>query len=276
MSQKLRRAARFIVRGFRNAAVALTVGLSFQPGAPAGAETLRVYSQAWDGYTNADGTGFGWDVVRAVFSRAETDVEIVTATMPYVRATRSVVSGEAHAWVGAYRDEVPEAVYPEWHYHADRVHVLFKNGRDVSWTGQESLRDKDAVWLLGYAMGRYLDVPVRGSQVKTQKAALRMVANDRVDYYLGTAYEIDQALNDLPIGLTAANLRREPLMNLKLYLGFAPTPEGRRFARIWDEAFPKLLADGTIARLYDRYGFDLWPFEAPRAGPGKDGVASMQ
>lgn len=207
-------------------------------------------------------------MVRAVFRRADAEIKIKTATMPYSRAARSVVSGKAHAWVGSYRDEVPEAVYPDWHFHADRVDALFKADAGISRSGPESLRGQGAVWLLGYAMDRYLDVPVRGTRVKTQAAALRMVANDRVAYYLGTAYEIDQALSDLPAGLTSANLRREHLMNLKLYLGFAPTPEGRRFARLWDGTFPKLLADGTIARLYARYDFELWPFETQRAAFG--------
>lgn len=233
---------------------------------PAQAETIRFHSAAWQAYTNADGTGFAWDIVRAVYKPAGVTLDI--DTMPYARAVNTVTNGRADAWVGSYADEVSAAVYPDWHYDADRVDAVMTGDTAATWSGSPSLEGARVGWIRGYQMGKYLDVTVDANPVDDRTSALRMVDRGRIAYFLDPAIELDKAFAELPDGLETGDFAREPVMNLKLYVAFAPTTRGRKFARIWDERFPELLADGRIAEIYDKHGFELWPFEQPRQGGG--------
>ena len=231
--------------------------------------TIRIHTESWPGYTNSDGSGFAWDVIRAVYEPLNIGLSI--KTMPYARATMHVVHGEADAWVGSYKDEVSEAVYPEWHYDADRVEALFRHDRGQAWQGLPSLRNQRVAWIRGYRMDRYFEVPVKSVPLSERKSALRMMEAGRLDFFLDASSELDDMLADLPDGLARSTFRRQHLMNLRLYLGFAPTDRGRRLARIWDERFPRLLESGRVAEIYNEYDFVVWPFEVPRKAGSESG-----
>ena len=225
--------------------------------------SVSIHSAEWDNYTNADGTGFAWDLFRVVFGSA--GVRITTKTMPYNRAVDNVLQGRADAWVGAYAGEVADAVYPRWHYDADRMVAVFPAADAAQWKGVESLRERDVVWLLGYKMGDYLDVPVKGHETESQANALRMVGSSHVDVYLGTAYELAHMNDESRLAYRRMDLTHEPLRWLKLYLAFAPNERGRRFANLWDRNFATLLRNDRVAAIYERHKVERWPFERPRA-----------
>src|SRR4051812_5094968 len=65
---------------------------------------IQLVSEHWIGYTETDGTGLGWDLMREIFEPAGVKVE--QRTEPYTRAVGLVQRGEADAWVAAYKDEV--------------------------------------------------------------------------------------------------------------------------------------------------------------------------
>ncbi len=58
-------------------------------------------SEIWTRYTQEDGRGVAWDLLRAVYEPA--GVRLRIANEPYTRAVGLVLRGEADAWVGAYR-----------------------------------------------------------------------------------------------------------------------------------------------------------------------------
>lgn len=236
------------------------------PAAPVAAETITIHSEGWQDYTNKDGTGFAWDTIRAVFNPEgiELDIKIV----PYARAVDNVIVGKADAWVASYRNENPKAVYPEWHYDADRVAALYVRDLVAAPKGAGDLENTRVAWVRGYKMDHYIDVPMEVHRLNKQETAIRMLARGRIDYFLDARYVVKNMLDDLPDDLDRSQFAYKHVTNLPLYLAFAPTEAGRRFAEIWDERFPKLLANGTIAELYEKYGYEHWPFDRPRDDAG--------
>ncbi|SDF54259.1 amino acid ABC transporter substrate-binding protein, PAAT family [Limimonas halophila] len=231
--------------------------------ARAGTPTLDVYAPHWEGYTNPDGSGMGWEVVRAVYEPA--GVRVRFHTVPYQRAVVRVKNGEADAWLASYAHEQTGVIYPDWHYDADRVSAVMMRAEAAAWTGVAALRNRRVAWMPAYNMDQYLDVPVdHVSAVASHVSALRMLKAGRIDYFLGAAYEIENSLESLPDDLSRSTFTVEHAFNLKLYPGFARTEAGRRFAAIWDRRIPALLANGTLARIYDAHDFEVWPFDVPR------------
>lgn len=83
---------------------------------------IHLVSEEWLDYTNADGTGVAWDVLRKVFEPA--GVKVVTQSAPYSRAVGLVKRGEADAWVGSYKEENDDNLYPRWHFDMDHIYAL--------------------------------------------------------------------------------------------------------------------------------------------------------
>ncbi|MCZ7166943.1 hypothetical protein, partial [Salmonella enterica] len=73
-------------------------------------------------YTNKDGSGLAWDVLRQVFEPA--DITVQTRTVPYTRSIGLAQRGEVDGWVGAHRDEASGVLYPHWHFDADHIYAL--------------------------------------------------------------------------------------------------------------------------------------------------------
>ena len=131
---------------------------------------IDVHTEAWQAYTERNGTGFAWDVIRAVYEPV--GVRIDDSYVPYSRAIQDVLAGDADAWVGSYANEQAEALYPEWHYDADQVQALFLEAATDSWSGPASLEGARVAWMRGYAYARYLDVPVKRVLLNDRSRAL--------------------------------------------------------------------------------------------------------
>jgi polar amino acid transport system substrate-binding protein len=254
----------------RTVVLAGIAGLAWGHPAPIVAQTapmerIEVVSQVWKDYTEADGTGYAWDILRAVYQGA--DITLAVDTAPYARSVTLVMNGEADAWVASLAGGQPDAVYPQWHFDAVRVEAVYRSGTLSHWQGIDSLRGHRVSYLRGYGAENYLplqEMEIR--EVTDRMSAYWMVATGRVDFYIDEAIEIDHVMRELPQGLGASDFERGFLRNVRLYMAFAPNERGRRFAALWDQRFEDLLADGTVARLFNRYGYTYWPYDVPRDG----------
>lgn len=67
-------------------------------------------SEEWNDYTNKNGSGLAWDVLRQVFEPA--GITLQTRSVPYTRSVGLAQRGEVDGWVGSYREEATGVLYP--------------------------------------------------------------------------------------------------------------------------------------------------------------------
>lgn len=84
--------------------------------------TINLVTEQWPGHTNPDGTGLAFDLLRKVYEPE--GIELHYRIVPYTRSVGLVQRGEADAFVGAYPNEVPQVLFPRWHYDADQINAL--------------------------------------------------------------------------------------------------------------------------------------------------------
>ncbi|UVE17295.1 transporter substrate-binding domain-containing protein [Pseudomonas sp. LS44] len=227
--------------------------------------TIRVASEVWSGYTEADGSGLAWDVLRKVFGPA--GVELHTRSVPYTRAVGLVKRGEADAWVGSYLNEIDGAVvYPLWHFDADQIYAL---GRaDEAAVNLDNLGDFRLVWMRGYAFAKYLPNLTHFEEIQRRGGILSMLDLEHADFYIDARPEIEQVLQ---AAKNPAAYRITPLTQLRLYLAFADTPHGRTLAKLFDERMAVLVKSGELRPVFARwhypYPFVDTPEETPHALP---------
>jgi polar amino acid transport system substrate-binding protein len=219
-------------------------GVQAQSGQP---DEIRLASEVWHTYTEANGTGMGWDVMRKVFEPASVRLDILS--VPYTRAVGLVQRGEAEAWIGSYRDEIKGGVfYPKHHYDHDPIVAL--GLRDKPPPTLDTLGEYRLVWVRGYGYKKYLPNVRDYREVQRRAGILGMLDLGHADFFIGARSEVDYVLGQ------AAEPRRyrvTDLIQLPLYLGFADTPRGHALAELYDQRMAELIASGELRPIFARW-----------------------
>ncbi|MBS7559239.1 MULTISPECIES: substrate-binding periplasmic protein [Pseudomonas] len=227
--------------------------------APSG--QIRIASEVWSEYTEADGDGLAWDILREVFEPVGITIE--RYSVPYTRSVGLVQRGEVDAQVGAYRDESPGVLYPHWNYDTDHIYALgLASSPELSPATLGSYR---LVWVRGYKYQDYLPNVRRYNEIRRRVGILPMLLYSRADYYIDAQTEIDYVLSQAQ---DPSQFKRTHLAELPLYLGFASNPRGREMRELYDQRMAQLVSTGRLRPIFERwkqpYPFDGSPRPAVR------------
>lgn len=222
--------------------------------------TIHVATPEWEDYTEKDGTGVYFDVLRAVYEPV--GITLTYEIVPWKRAKEMVERNSADALLGEfYNKDLFMSRYP---IDFDETSVIFKKSKIGAWNGIQTLAGKTFVWLRGYDY--HVEPEIAGIQIKwhevdSTEQALKMLEKDRVDGYLDTTNEIEFYRDKLQ--LDAALYQIEPLWTRDLYIQFARTKNAERLLAIYDQRIPQLLADGTLKKFFEQRGL-AFPAFTPR------------
>lgn len=212
---------------------------------------IRVASEVWVNYTQADGRGLAWDLLRALYEPE--GVRLVPRSEPYVRSVGLVKRGEVDAWVGSYRGEIDGAIYPHWPYDVDPIGALGRKESPVPTLA--NLGGFRLAWMRGYAFDRYLDHLRQRNELQRRSSALRMLDSRRIDYFIDARPELEEMLQGK--GVDASVYRITDIASIPLYLGFTNNERGRALAQLFDKRMQVLYHSGELERLFARWN---WPY----------------
>ena len=213
---------------------------------------IMLASEAWDDYTNADGSGLAWDVLRQVFEPV--GITLQTRIEPYTRSVGLAQRGEVDGWVGSYRDEVTGVLYPHWKLDSDAIYAL---GLATSPTpSAATLGEYRLAWVRGYRYEAYLPNVRRFNQIQRRDGILPMLQHGRADFYIDalseTQYVLKQARDPSAFRLTH-------IIDLPLYVGFADTERGRSLRTVYDQRMAVLVKSGVLKPIFQRWNLP-YPF----------------
>lgn len=207
---------------------------------------IRVVSEVWRDYSNADGSGLAWDVLRKVFEPAGVHLRIQSA--PYTRSIGLVQRGEADAWIGSYRDEVDNVIYPKWHYDDDHIVALGLKSKPTPTL--DTLDRYRLVWMHGYGFQEYLPNVRDYREVQRRGGILGMLDLGYADFYVDSITEVEDVLGEAE---QPERYHVTRLTDLPLFLGFSATPRGRQLAATFDQRMEGLVASGELRPIFERW-----------------------
>jgi len=214
-------------------------------------------SEEWEKGTNADGSGFYWELLDLIYGAK--GIKVDKNVMPYERAVNMVKAGKADLWVGSYANEEEFPIYPQYPMDADIVAAVYKKDKIDLSKGQEALKDKKVGWIRGYSYDSYLDVPVKVTKLDGRASGIKMVIADRLDAFLDAKHDIELELQKGEIDRSGIDVKE--ILQLKLYMAFANNDKGRELAQIWDSRLKELHDSGELKKFYDKYGYArYYPF----------------
>ncbi|MFK3796829.1 substrate-binding periplasmic protein [Pseudomonas sp. NPDC088444] len=224
---------------------------------------IVLVSEQWNAYTEADGTGLGWDLMREIFEPA--GIKVASRIEPYTRAVGLVQRGEADAWVGAYENEVEGTLYPKWHYDTDEIYALGPASNPAPTL--KSLGSYRLAWVRGYDFQQYLPNVVHFNEVARRDHILTMLDHGRADLYIDAKPEVDFILAQTK---EPQRFRKTYLMAIPLYLSFADNARGRFLRDLFDQRVAQLVHSGKLRPVFAHWK-QPYPFDADD-GPSKTGV----
>lgn len=214
---------------------------------------IRIASEEWSQYSEADGQGLSWDILREVFEPQGVAVE--RHSMPYTRSVGLVQRGEVDAQAGAYRNESPGVLYPRWNYDNDHVYALgLASSPELTLA---SLGNYRLVWVRGYKYEDYLPNVRRYNEIRRRVGILPMLLYGRADYYIDGQTEVEYVLGQAE---DPSRFRCSHLAELPLYLGFADTSRGRALLALYDQRMEQLVKSGGLRPIFQHWK-QPYPFD---------------
>lgn len=213
---------------------------------------VQLVTEEWRDYTNSDGTGLAWDVLRKVFEPA--GYGVTTRAEPYSRSVGLVQRGEADAWVGSYQDE-KNSLYPRWNYDTDHIYTL--GLADMPAPTVQTVGQYHLAWVRSYEYQRYLPNIQHYEEVQRRNGILSMLDHKRADYYIDALTEIQTILEQAD---DPSEYKVSHLTELPLYIGFSDTPRGRKLRDIFDQRMGQLVESGELKPIFQHWE-QPYPFE---------------
>jgi len=230
--------------------------------APALPTQIRLVSEEWLDYTNADGTGVAWDVLREIFEPR--GVKVLIRSEPYIRSVGLVERDEADAWVGSYSNEISDALYPRWNFDTDHIYALGLASNPAP--SLQTLGSYRLAWVRGYKYQNYLPNVRHFNEIQRREGILSMLEHNRADFYIDALSEVDYVVSQAP---ERARFKVTHLAELPLYLGFSNSERGRALRAVYDQRMDELVKSGLLRGIFARWR-QSYPFERGKAPAATD------
>lgn len=204
------------------------------------AETVLVVTDEWATFSNKDGSGYYFDIIRAVYPSPQFDVKI--EFLPYARSLMLVMEGKADIVLGIYDGDVPEAQRSADPIEIDSVDALTTPDIAQHWNGLESFSKKRVMARTDYGFDEMLPADAIYSEYHSLPSIIKMLVARKIDAVLD--YEADIEPLRQETGLTNEFVYVRGVITKYVYIGFSKSrPE---LQQRFDQEYKKLYQSGKI------------------------------
>ena len=235
------------------AMVAITAMLVLLGNSSSWSDEIRTASPSWAKFTDQNGQGLYFDVLRAIFAPD-------TIRHSFVPAKRGLVmlqNGEADIYT-CLSHEKPGLSLSSLPLYEGEFHAFFKN-RGIVWSGPETIKNQRLVWRLGYYSPGEFPVPVHFRETRTAVDALKRVLHGGADFYIDDRNLIEEAIATNDEGLAIKDYRIESIGFRGYYPAFASTARGAALRDRYENGMRALAKSGKLLPFYQ-----AWDLPMPR------------
>jgi len=222
-------------------------------------ESIQIATPAWEGQTNADGTGLFFDIIRAVYEPG--GIKVKFEIMPWKRAVQEMLSGRADAVLDMYREDIAEdMIAPNYPLLTEFTVAVFRKERIKEWKGAESLSGLDVIWIRGYNYhnSRHLrGIKFNWSEIDDYDTAWRMLSKNRADAYLEAYTDAKSYIKGNNVDMNL--YRMETIGGDKGYMVCRKSRKAENLIRIYEIRIIELLSSGELKKIFDKWNY---PFQA--------------
>lgn len=214
-------------------------------------KSIHIAAPNWEGYTNPDGTGLYWEVLKAIYEPAQ--IEVKTATVPWNRAMPMVTKYHVYnAIVGEQKTTKEDLIFPDYPIDVEYLTALSMAGRNLSWHGVASLKNKKVGWMKGYKVIPKEKQNFELIEYRTLEQGLKMLEVGELDYLIDEWDEISSAVSEAGHSMTRYSMNEMP-EGTDIYVGFVNTPMSQMLIAVYNERMKTLYIEKKLVAIYEKW-----------------------
>ena len=214
-------------------------------------KTIDVRAESWAGFAHEDGSGYFFELIRAVYTPL--GYQVKTQLCGWHHCVLDVVRQKADIVVGVYADEpglgsqLQTAIYP---IYRERNAVAFKPLL-INWQGEQSLQNKTLAEHPGYGLKRLFNFPIMTKKVLNSREAWKLLLSGEVDFIYGGLLTLEK--NAKQHHRKNQSIDVIEIHQRDSFLGFNLSDKGHALREAFDQALPKLYQQGVVEQLQTKW-----------------------
>lgn len=219
-------------------------------------KTINVVAPMWEEYTNADGSGMYWDILRSIYSTA--GIKLKPSIVPWNRAMKMVTKYQIYnAIVGEYLDSEEALLFPKYPIDVEYMSVLAKKSA-TDWQGVESLVGKRVGWIKDYDVIKEQDRNFTLREYRTTEQGLELLNSGKLDYIIDEWDELAIVLKGKNLAIENYNMNEMP-EGTDVYVAFANNAISKVLIEIYNEQAALMVKDGRMQAIYKKWELGEMP-----------------
>ncbi len=212
-------------------------------------EKIVMCSAEFPGFTNKDGSGYYWDILREIFTNDGREFE--AASIPFTRCLISLEQGKVDGVAAFFKTAKREQKFS---YAKSRIHFssygLFYLKNSV-FNGLSKMEGRVGK-VRGYGFSSWLPADMNFELLKDPRQGIKMLDAGRIKYYAEDTADFEFTLKKIP-GARLFDYNRTIFLTKDLFSAFSKTSRGKRLANEFDQGLAKLAKSGVIKEISDNY-----------------------
>ena len=219
-------------------------------------KTINVVAPMWEEYTNADGSGMYWDILRSIYSTA--GIKLKPSIVPWNRAMKMVTKYQIYnAIVGEYLDTEEALLFPKYPIDVEYMSVLAKKSA-TDWQGVESLVGKRVGWIKDYDVIKEQDRNFTLREYRSTEQGIELLNSGKLDYIIDEWDELAIVLKGKNLAIENYNMNEMP-EGTDVYVAFANNAISKVLIEIYNEQAALMVKDGRMQAIYKKWELGEMP-----------------
>jgi len=218
------------------------------------AETITLCSLERAGLSQKDGTGYYWELLRAIYR--EEGIELKHHSAPFKRCLQLVEREIVDGAVAVFR--TPERTM-KFNYPKSRLNVSTYGLSYLKETSQKEIKKgESSVGIIrGYDFSEWLPSNIKLVSLNSNTQAIGMLKLKRIQYHADDLQDVLFTLKEM--GERPDQFAFKSLHTKNLYVPFTKNVRGQNLADSFDIGLKKVSIRGELKKLVEKYGINQDP-----------------
>jgi len=203
------------------------------------AQQLKVGAEEWPSYTNADGTGIYFELLKRIYPEKNLDISVDS----YNRMLNSFHKNETDIVVGVYREDVQQALIPNWFLDTEYPVTAFYDPTHTKIENISDIKNKITSWKRGYHFEKFIPINKDTYLVNKAETGFELLNKNRVEVFIDYPLNVQNKYHQRFSSFQISPSRH-------IYVAFKKNKQGELLAKQFDEKMAILRDSGDLARIF--------------------------
>lgn len=215
---------------------------------------FTIVVEAWENYSEKDGTGMYHDLWRAAFEESEYVPQF--KYQPFIRSLVTFNANEAEGIGGVYVHQLTnDYLIPKWHLGWGYLSVIASKENPSDSFDIKQLEGKRVAWVRGYEfdVAGCVTIDIKLTEVRTTEIGLKMLEAGRIDYLIDYVANKEGLAIFEDVNPDNFTIYSQVIKDAPYYFAVQNSKKGRDVVKLWDAKMSELYQSGELERLYQKY-----------------------